>query len=277
VIRSHLHALFILATLALARCLAGVEIIAHRGASHDAPENTLPAMQLAWEQGADAIELDLWLSADGRLIVFHDKETKRFEPKDAPSRNITSLTLAEARQLDVGAWKGPAFAGTRIPDLEAILATVTAGRRVVLELKDGPRIVPEFARVLATAGLPAERMRVISFQADTLRASKHALPQVEHYFLHGYARDKKTGAFPELATVIAQAQAAGADGLNLNHEWPVSREFAAQVAAAKLKLLVWTVNDPAIARRWIDAGAVAVTTDRPGWLRAQLGLPASPR
>jgi glycerophosphoryl diester phosphodiesterase len=260
---------------ALARCFADVEIIAHRGASHDAPENTLPAMRLAWEQGADAIELDLWLSADGKLIVFHDKETKRFEPKDAPSRMITALTLAEAQQLDVGTWKGPAFAGTRIPELEAILATVTAGRRVVLELKDGPRIVPEFARVLATAGLPAERLRVISFQADTLHASKRALPQVEHYFLHGYAQDKKTGTWPTLAAVIGQAKAAGADGLNLNHEWPVSRDFAAAVAAAGLKLLVWTVNDPAIARRWIEAGATAVTTDRPGWLRAQLALPAS--
>src|SRR5688572_13467983 len=99
---------------------AAVEIIAHRGASDDAPENSLSAMKLAWEQGADAIELDLWLSRDGKLIVFHDSNTKRIAGVE---RKISDYTLEEAAQLDVGKWKSPKFAGEKLPSLESILAT----------------------------------------------------------------------------------------------------------------------------------------------------------
>lgn len=85
-----------------------VEFVAHRGASFDAPENTLIAMKQAWEQGADAIELDLWLSKDGRVVVCHDADTGR---TGGVKRKIADQTWAELQQLDVGAWKGPQFKG----------------------------------------------------------------------------------------------------------------------------------------------------------------------
>jgi glycerophosphoryl diester phosphodiesterase len=244
-----------------------VEIIAHRGASADAPENTLAAMKLAWAQGADAVELDLWLSKDGKLIVFHDADTKRFE---SSKRKIADLTLDEARQLDVGAWTGERFRGERIPALEEILATVPAGKRAVLEIKCGPEIVPEFARVLRAVGRPAAETCVISFNYDALSASKKELPQMEHYFLVGWKADAKTGKFPALAPLIAQAKSGGFDGLNLNFEWPIDGAFAATVRAAGLKLLAWTVDDASVARRLLAAGVQAITTDRPGTLREDL-------
>ena len=102
-----MHRLFFTVfSLITATAARGFEIIAHRGASADAPENTLAAMKLAWAQGADAIEMDLWLSHDGKIIVFHDATTKRFE---GAARKVSDLTLEEARQLDVGAWKGDRF------------------------------------------------------------------------------------------------------------------------------------------------------------------------
>src|SRR5215207_9924600 len=94
-----LTAIFLLAAVAIPDTLQAVEIIAHRGASADAPENSLTAMKLAWEQGADAVELDLWLSKDGQLIVFHDADTKRI---GKTNRKIPDLTLEEAQALDVG-------------------------------------------------------------------------------------------------------------------------------------------------------------------------------
>src|SRR5687767_14672552 len=112
--------------------VGAVEIIAHRGASWDAPENTLSSMKLAWEQEADAIELDLWLSKDGKLIVSHDADTERFEKQP---RKLPELTWAELQQLDVGSWKSDRFKGERIPTLESILATIPADRRAVLEIK----------------------------------------------------------------------------------------------------------------------------------------------
>ena len=247
--------------------VGAVEIIGHRGASADAPENTLASMKLGWEQGADAVELDLWLSKDGKLIVFHDSDTKRFEPTP---RKITSLTLEEARKLDVGSWKSAQFKGEPIPTLESILATIPKGRRIVLEIKDGPRIIPEFTRVLRASGVAEKQLVVISFKYDTLLASKKDWPKVEHYFLMDYKKDAKTGAFPELKPLIARAKSGGFEGLNLSFNWPIKKEFNDEVKAAGLKLYVWTVDDAAVARRLKDAGVDGITTNKPKWLREQL-------
>jgi glycerophosphoryl diester phosphodiesterase len=247
--------------------LLGVEIIGHRGASADAPENTLASMKLGWEQGADAVELDLWLSKDGKLIVFHDADTKRFEPT---ARKITSLTLDEARKLDVGSWKSAQFKGETIPTLESILATIPKGRRIVLEIKDGPQIIPEFTRVLRVSGVSEKQLVVISFKYDSLVASKKDWPKVEHYFLMDYKKDAKTQTFPELKPLIARTKSAGLDGLNLQFNWPITKEFTAEVKAAGLKLFVWTVDDAAVAQRLADAGVDGITTNKPKWLREQL-------
>jgi glycerophosphoryl diester phosphodiesterase len=257
----------LLSFLFWARNLSAVEIIAHRGASFDAPENTLAAMKLGWEQGADGVELDLWLSKDGKLLVFHDKDTKRFE---ATARAITNLTLAEARTLDVGSWKAAQFKGEPVPTLESILATIPKGKRVVLEIKDGPRIVPELTRVLRASGRPREELVFISFNYDSLAAAKKAWPECDHYFLYDYKKDAKTDAFPELKPLLARAKAAGFEGLNLNFKWPITKEFVSEVKAAGLKMYVWTVNDAEVARRLQEAGVDGITTDKPKWLREQL-------
>jgi glycerophosphoryl diester phosphodiesterase len=258
---------FVLSCALASTNLAAVEIIAHRGASFDAPENTLAAMKLAWEQKADAIELDLWISKDGELIVFHDSDTKRFEQ---PARKISSLTWRETQVLDVGNWKGAQFKGERIPTLESILASMPSGKKAVLEIKCGPEIVPELERVIRASGRSAKQLVVISFNFDALLASKKAFPEVPHHFLYDYKKDAKTGEFPELKPLLARAKAAKFDGLNLNFRWPITKEFVSEVKGAGLQMLVWTVNDAAVAKQLVEAGVDAITTDRPQWLREQL-------
>jgi glycerophosphoryl diester phosphodiesterase len=251
----------------MARTVAAVEIIAHRGASADAPENTLSAMKLAWEQGADAIELDLWLSKDGRLIVFHDANTKRFEKEP---RKISELTYAEAQAIDVGAWKGARFRGEKMPSLESILATIPKGRRAVLEIKCGPEIAPEFARVLKTSGRASNELAVISFNFAALDASKRALPGIEHHFLSSYKKPTDVAPGSDLMALIEKSKAAGFDGLDLHFDWPIDKDFVAQVKAAGLKLLVWTVDDAAVAKRLANAGVDGITTNKPEWLREKM-------
>ena len=255
--------------LALPSNLVAMEIIAHRGASADAPENTLPAMTLAWEQAADAIELDLWLSKDGKIVVFHDATTKRFAPE---SKAVPSMTWDELQKLDVGAFKGSAFKGVRIPTLESILETVPPGRKAVLEIKCGPEILPELKRVLESSGRPARELVIISFNLETLEQSKRMFPRIEHYYLHGYSLDKTTQKYPELAPLIERCRAADLDGLNLHFDWPIDRKFVETVASSGLKLLVWTVDDAAVARRLVEAGVQGITTNRPQWLREQLQI-----
>src|SRR5512138_815337 len=87
-------------------------VLGHRGASADAPENTLAAFRLALEQGADGVELDVWRCRTGEVVVLHDEDTRRVA--GSPLR-VREATLAELRALDVGAWKGPGFRGERIP------------------------------------------------------------------------------------------------------------------------------------------------------------------
>ena len=224
-------------------------------------------MKLGWAQNADGVELDLWLSKDGKLIVFHDKDTKRFEPV---ARAITNLTLAEARQIDVGSWKGVQFKGEPIPTLESILATIPKGKRIVLEIKDGPHLIPEFTRVLKASGVEEKKLVVISFNFASLAASKQDWPQVDHYFLMDYQRDAKTQKFPELAPLIKRAKSAGFEGLNLSSKWPLPKEAVSEVKAAGLKMYVWTVDDADLARALASAGGDGITTNRPEWLRGQL-------
>jgi glycerophosphoryl diester phosphodiesterase len=109
-------------------------ITAHRGASHDAPENTLAALRLGFEQGADAGECDVRLTSDGRVVLLHDEGTHR-----VAACNLVAArhSLESLRRADVGAWKGPRYAGERIPTLEEALAVVPAGRRLLVEIKFG--------------------------------------------------------------------------------------------------------------------------------------------
>ena len=115
--------------LMLCQCVVAVdvEIIAHRGASHDAPENTLESVKLGWVQGADAVEVDVYLSKDGYIVLHHDGSTKKLAGVD---RKVVDQTLAELQQLDVGSWKGDKWKDVRIPKLADVLSTIPEGRRL---------------------------------------------------------------------------------------------------------------------------------------------------
>ena len=246
----------------------GVEIIAHRGASYDAPENTLASVNLAWRQGADAVEIDVFLSKDGRVVVTHDKTTKRLAGVDRP---VVNQTLAELRQLDVGRWKGDHFSGERMPLLSEVLATIPQGKRLFIEIKCGPEIVPELKRELVAAGRPPAQTAVISFSLETVAAVKRELPELACFWIVELKPDKQTGRLmPEAADLIDRARAAGLDGLDVGKAPPIGRAFVVAVKQAELELYVWTVNDPQVARRLRDLGVDGLTTDRPGWLRQQL-------
>ena len=252
---------------AMSITLSAVEIVAHRGASFDAPENTLSAMKLAWAQKADAIETDLHLSKDGKIVIHHDFDTKRV---GGVTNRIATQTWAELQKLDVGGWKDPKFAGEKVPTFESFLATVEKGKRIFIEIKVGPEILPELARVIAASGKAPEQMPIIVFSFETAVAAKKKFPKHEVSWLHSWAKDKNTGEFPKIADLIAKAKAGGLDGLDLNQGFPVDKGFVKQVKAAGLKLYVWTIDDPTTAKRWADAGVDGITTNRPQWLREQL-------
>ncbi len=243
-----------------------VEIIGHRGASHDAPENTVAAIQLAWEQGADGSEFDVRMSKDGQLVAIHDPDTGRTA---GVRKLVADCTLAELRSLDVGRWKDPRFAGERVPTLEEMLATVPAGKKAFIEVKCGPEVVPELDRVLRASKLQPEQTPVISFHPDVIAAVKKARPDLPAYLVVGLD-DRKYGPPPTAAALVAKAKEIRADGLDLQATPALDRAYADTVKAAGLRLYVWTVNDVPTVRRMVEIGVEGIATDRPGWLREQL-------
>lgn len=255
------------ALLAAALRLAAVEIVAHRGASHDAPENTLAAMKLAWTQRADGIETDLHLSRDGHIVVLHDADTLRVS---GISNRVAQSTWAELKDLDVGRWKGPAWAGEKIPTLDAILATIPDDKFILIEIKVRAEILPALEKALRASGKKPAQLRLITFNYETARVAKERFPAHEVYWLASYKKDAATGRFPELDALIAQARAARLDGLDLDYKFPIDGAFVKKVHDAGLKLHVWTVDDPQTARTLRDAGVDGITTNRPEFLRQML-------
>lgn len=243
-----------------------VEIIAHRGYSAKAPENTVAAFRAAWEAGADACELDLYLSRDGEVVVIHDTTTKRTTGVDLP---VAETASAELLKLDAGAWKDAAYAGERIPLLQEALDTLPAGKqRFFLEIKCGPEVVPALKAILEPMRDRSAQLVAISFNRESAAETKKALPWLPVYLLaSGKTRDKKPN---ELRKFIDAARESGLDGLNLGRDWPWSETLVKEVREAGLGLYVWTVNDPGEARRLAALGLDGITTDDPVVIREAL-------
>jgi glycerophosphoryl diester phosphodiesterase len=224
---------------------AAVEIIAHRGFSAKAPENTIEAFELAWKSGADACELDIHLTADGEVVVIHDKDTKRTYP--GGNKVIAKSKLAEL---------------PGIPTLVEALATMPADRgRFVIEIKTGAEIVPALVKVLEPLKPRARQLAIISFQKDACAAAKKALPWIPVFQLSGSKNKKKEPV--DLSKLIAEAKANALDGLDLGSDWKWDAAMVSQIHAAGLKAIVYTINKPAEVARYAQLGLDGITTDDP--------------
>ena len=256
-----------LAPCLAAASLSAVEIIGHRGASFDAPENTLSSMNLAWEQKADGIETDIHLSQDGQIVVIHDYDTLRVS---GVNLQVVKSPWEQLARLDVGSWKGPSWAGEKLPTLPSLIKTIPAGKCILIELKVHAEILPALAAVFEAVHTPPGQLRIITFYLETAQAAKARFPAHEVYWLVGYGKDKATGRPPQAAELIDKARAAKLDGLDLDAKFPIDTAFVNAVHAAGLKLHVWTVDDPVVARKLSTAGVDGLTTNRPRFLREQL-------
>ena len=245
------------------------EIIGHRGASHDAPENTLPSVRLGFEQGADAVEVDVFATSDGRIVAIHDPDTKRVA---GVKLQVAKSTLAQLRELDVGSWKGEQWAGTAIPTLEEVLEAVPEGRRLLIEVKCEKSALPHLEQAIDTSG-KRESVALISFSLPLISQAKQMMRDVPAYWVYGFSlQERARWGNPTLHGLIRRAEKAGLDGLDLDGAGPITQRFVEKLRAKGMDLYVWTVNDPKRARDLLAMGVTGITTDRPGYMRQQLGL-----
>ncbi|MDB6018992.1 MAG: ugpQ [Pedosphaera sp.] len=246
-----------------------MEIIAHRGASFDAPENTLAAIRLGWQQQADAVELDVHLSHDGQLVVIHDSTTHKTAGVDIA---VASQTLDELRSLDVGSWKDPSWLGEKIPTLVEALATLPPQKRLFIEIKCEADVAPELVRVLQQSKCSPAQIILIGFSLPAIQLLKSRFPDVEVGWIVELERHWATRRLPKPEPLIARLQAAGLNALDLEASASIDSAFVEKFHRAGLKLYVWTVDSAPLAKQLATAGIDGLTTNRPAWLREQMAV-----
>ena len=241
-------------------------IVAHRGASKDAPENTIPAFQLAWERGADAIEGDFHLTKDGHIVCFHDAHTKKLTGQTLHIRNST---LAELQKLDVGAHHSDKFKGTVIPTLAEVLATIPDGKTIYVEIKCGAEIVPHLLKELKNSELDPKQMVVISFKEEVMKALTAMTSSYKTYWLTKFRRDKSGQRTPTRDSILKTLVRIRAAGISTNSSL-VNHALIQDIQKQGYEYHVWTIDDPGSAQRFRQWGVQSITTNIPGKIRHHL-------
>lgn len=243
-------------------------IIAHRGASFDAPENTLSAFRLAFAQGADGIEADFRLSSDGEIVCIHDAMTGRTAERNL---RVASHSLAELRGLDFGGWRGPKWQGERIPTLAEVLAILPTGKKFFIEIKCGVEIIPPLRKLLTTTATATEQLCFLTFDALLLAALKGAFPTIKSCLNVKYHRTGLVGAWQPAAEELLQILShCGAAGLSSQAHRCIDADFIERLRASGNELHIWTVDFLTDARHYQALGVDSLMSNRPGFLRQEL-------
>jgi glycerophosphoryl diester phosphodiesterase len=244
---------------------------AHRGASADAPENTLAAFRLGIAQRADWIESDVQRSKDGALVLMHDTTLSRTTdveelfPGRAPWR-VSDFTLAEIKQLDAGSWKGPEFAGEPVPTMAEMVELVRPSRAGILMEIKVPELYPGIEADVAdefesfpgyvTSAVAAGRLTVQGFNWESMRTYHRLQPQVPV----GLLGTPPVAQLPDLTW---------ADQIN-PHWGSYDKAYVDRVHAVGMEVHTWTVDDPAVMHTVLDRGVDGVITNKPYLLNTVL-------
>jgi glycerophosphoryl diester phosphodiesterase len=251
-------------------------VIGHRGFSAFAPENTLPAFSLALDAGVDLVELDYRQSADGQLLVFHDPDLDR--TTNARLRwggqhpRLEDKTTWEIRSLDAGSWFDPKYAGARIPLVSEALDLIQPRGIALLERKSGD--VSPIVSLLESKRLIG-RVVVQSFDWVFLRAFHERVPEQTLAALGPLAglpgAKRAPGVFGQLTGRWLKAlRKTGASVVVWNKQ--VSRSAVRHAHEQGLKVWIYTVNRPELARRLLDVGVDGIITNNPALIWKTMAL-----
>jgi glycerophosphoryl diester phosphodiesterase len=254
------------------------QVVAHRGSSHDNPEHTLGAYLAALDQGAEGLECDVRLTADGHLVCVHDRRVDRV----STGRGVVStMELAQLDELDFASWKNPwAELDDEAPDRDERLDRVLTLRKLLEVVADYDRrveIAIETKHPTRYSGLVERRLvemlrdfgwdrpggpaRVMSFSWTALQRVQRLAPDVPLVMLV-----EKAQHWPMLKAVMGDDWIVG-PGIRELTEHP---KFGQRLARSGRDIHVWTVNTPTELRLCQELGVKAVITDRPAYLRELL-------
>ena len=249
---------------------ARTRVIAHRGFSGAAPENTLAAVRAAIEVGADMVEIDVTLSADDHIVVIHDETLTR---TTNGSGEVSELTLAELKQLDAGAWFDLEFAGEHIPTLDELLAEVEGRILLNVEIKSeavARGVVAKVACLIRERGM-IDQVVVSSFSPTALDQMHQVAPEIRTAVLYNTE-------FHEGQDAVEIVTGLGASVFNIKRQ-RLTKKMLHRCREHDIPIGIYTVNEPRRMRRLVRRGINAIFTDRPDLLieilnPAQASVPA---
>ncbi|SEE73774.1 glycerophosphoryl diester phosphodiesterase [Ruania alba] len=242
-------------------------VVAHRGNASVAPGNTMPAVEGAWRAGADLVEVDVRMSADGVPVVIHDATV---DATTTGAGEVAGMTGAQARELDAGSWFSPVFAAHRVPLLADVARFLSDhdGTDLLLEVK-GDLTVVQATVVLATLDAAGMRERTIvqTFWPQTIRALRAVDPAMRLGLLVG------SHVAPNEVMFLLSAEV-GAMACNPRYDLLAEDPNLVQaIHDAGMRVFVWTLNEAAAWEEAVAWGVDGIITDRPdrlaGWLSAR--------
>lgn len=231
-----------------------VLVIAHRGAAGAAPENSLAAVRLAVEHGADWVEIDVQESRDGQVLVVHDSDFMKLSNNPL---KVWEGDASELQDIDIGSWFDPAFASERVPTLQQVLEEIRDRSRLVIELKyygHDQQLEQRVVDIVEAAGM-ADAVVVMSLKLKGIQKLQDLRP------------DWTAGLLA--ATAVGDLSRIDVDFLAVNANM-ASRGFIKRAHKAGKKVFVWTINDPLSLSHWMSAGVDGVITDEPALARSIL-------
>lgn len=248
---------------------APVKVIAHRGESSIAPENTMAAFQLGLENGADGIEGDFRLTKDEQIVCIHDADTNRTGNRNL---SIETSTLEQLEEIDVGSWKNISYSNERIPTLHKILESLPDQRRILIEVKSDSQIIPHLKNVLQNHASKIPDTIVMSFDHQLVRDFKDQMPSVTCIWIIGFKRNFwKLGRRPSKSSILNRLKVMNVDGINCRAEASIiDKPFVNAIHEMGKQFHVWTIDDVNKARHFENLGVDSITTNHPKKIREEL-------
>ena len=244
-----------------------ISFIAHRGESFWAPENTLAAINLAWVNNADGVEIDVRLSKDNKIVVIHDANTKRVSGK---SGRVKSLSLDSLKKLDVGIWKEKKWLNERVPNLEEVFRTVPHGKFIMVEIKCSVTILPILKKLIQKSSIKNSQIKLAGFGLKKMSLVKKALPKLEVYRIKRVDRENIILNSYRLNRLIKSSKKNNLDGVSLSYSRWLDKKKIERIKSSGLKVYVWTVDSQSKALRLINSRINGIISNKSTWLKDKL-------
>lgn len=241
-------------------------LFAHRGACADAPENTLAAVTEGFLQKADGIEIDVRLSLDNKVVVFHDSSLLRTTGIKA---KISDRTSEYIRNIDAGSYKGEKFRGEKIPFLEEVLDVTPCGKILQIDVKSDERSVPFITEVIKKSRKNESEIMIISSRLRVLAKVREQLKDICTARVYG-KRPILRKNLPGINSLLYDLKKADATAIDFDCRFAVNKKYMDLLQKNGIKAYAWTVDDENTAIRLRELGMAGIATNRPAVIRQAL-------